>query len=196
MLNRTMRLSVVLLSSSLLFIMPTNAKIPFVANNIKEEFKVNEMVQIDNLGLVKNPIQIQYEKDKLESDKIKTEKLKQEQLEKEKINELQWQEFVLTYYGVLESECGKTDGITASNKRISRGMVASPPHIPFGTKIIIDGNEYVVEDRGSSKYIKVNNYGSIRLDVYTPRRESESDSQYKKRIQSYGVDRKVGYIVK
>ena len=74
-------------------------------------------------------------------------------------------------------------------------MIASPPQLKFGTKIMIEGNEYVVEDRGSSKYIKVNNDGSIRLDVYLPRLDGESDSAYYKRIQSKGVKKVRGYII-
>ena len=61
---------------------------------------------------------------------------------------------------------------------------------------MIEDNEYVVEDRGSSKYIKVNNDGSIRLDVYLPRINGETDAQYNKRIQSQGVKKVQGYIVK
>lgn len=198
MLNRTMCLSMVLLSSSLLFTIPTmNTKTPLLANNIKET-NINKMVHKNNIGLIMNPIEIQFEKDKAESNRIK--RLKQQELEKQKKieeeNSKEWHTFVLTYYGLLSSECGKMDGITASGKTISRGMIASPPHLSFGTKIIIDGNKYTVEDRGSSKYIKVNNDGSIRLDVYTPQLNGESDSEYFNRIQSYGVKRVQGYIVK
>ena len=74
-------------------------------------------------------------------------------------------------------------------------MIASPPQLKFGTKIMIEGNEYVVEDRGSSKYIKVNNDGSIRLDVYLPKIDGESDNEYYKRIQSKGVRKVKGYII-
>ena len=139
----------------------------------------------------------QVEKDKIELEKKKNEEAKrQKQLEEQKKNEPQWQTFVLTYYGLLSSECGNTKGITASGKRISRGMIASPPQLKFGTKIMIEGNEYVVEDRGSSKYIKVNNDGSIRLDVYLPKIDGESDNEYYKRIQSKGVRKVKGYIIK
>lgn len=154
----------------------------------------NEMV----LDLRLKKLQEQVEKDKIELDKKKAEEeaKKQKQLEEQKKNEPQWQTFILTYYGLLASECGNTKGITASGKRISRGMIASPTQLKFGTRIMIEGNEYVVEDRGSSKYIKVNNDGSIRLDVYLPRLDGESDSAYYKRIQSKGVKKVQGYIIK
>ena len=171
---------VCLLSSTLLFTFPTGSNIsPFLPTeqSIEKQIDLNGMVQDIRL---KNFME-QYEK--------------QKELEEQKKNEPQLQTFVLTYYGLLSSECGNTKGITASGKRISRGMIASPPQLKFGTKIMIEGNEYVVEDRGSSKYIKVNNDGSIRLDVYLPKIDGESDNEYYKRIQSKGVRKVKGYII-
>ena len=155
----------------------------------------NEMVEIQDLRLKKFMEQVEKDKAKLEKKKAEEAK-RQKELEEQKKNEPQLQTFVLTYYGLLSSECGNTKGITASGKRISRGMIASPPQLKFGTRIMIEGNEYVVEDRGSSKYIKVNNDGSIRLDVYLPKIDGESDNEYYKRIQSKGVKRVQGYIIK
>ena len=164
---------------------------------VKDNKNLKEMVELQDYRLKK--FMEQFEKDKIENEKKKAEELKLQkakELEEQKKNEPQWQEFVLTYYGLLESECGNTKGITASGKKISRGMIASPPQLKFGTRIMIEDNEYVVEDRGSSKYIKVNNDGSIRLDVYLPRINGETDAQYNKRIQSQGVKKVQGYIVK
>ena len=188
---------VCLLSSTLLFTFPTGSNIsPFLPTeqSIEKQIDLNGMVQDIRL---KNFME-QVEKDKIELEKKKNEEeaKRQKQLEEQKKNEPQWQTFVLTYYGLLSSECGNTKGITASGKRISRGMIASPPQLKFGTKIMIEGNEYVVEDRGSSKYIKVNNDGSIRLDVYLPKIDGESDNEYYKRIQSKGVRKVKGYIIK
>jgi 3D (Asp-Asp-Asp) domain-containing protein len=166
---------------------------------IENKVDNKEMVQTDIFGVIKHPIQVQFENKKIENEKKKAEEerlRKEKELEEQKKNEPKLQDFVLTYYGLLSSECGNTKGITASGKKISRGMIASPPQLKFGTKIIIEGNEYVVEDRGSSKYIKVNNDGSIRLDVYLERLDGESDKEYYNRIQSKGVKRLKGYIVK
>ena len=156
----------------------------------------NEMVEIQDLRLKKFMEQVEKDRIELEKKKAEEEAKKEKELEEQKKNEPQLQTFVLTYYGLLSSECGNTKGITASGKRINRGMIASPPQLKFGTRIMIEGNEYVVEDRGSSNYIKVNNDGSIRLDVYIPRLSGESDNEYYKRIQSKGVKRTQGYIIK
>lgn len=182
----------------LVFISPsTITPFPEAKQLIDSKINSNEMVlKTDKLGLLINPIQEKFEKDKIELEKKKAEEETKKQIEEQKKNEPELQTFLLTYYGLLSSECGNTKGITASGKRISRGMIASPPQLKFGTKIMIEGNEYVVEDRGSSKYIKVNNDGSIRLDVYLPKIDGESDNEYYKRIQSKGVRKVKGYIIK
>jgi len=66
----------------------------------------------------------------------------------------------LTYYDACVKCCGKTDGITASGAKATAGRtIAAPPEFYFGQEIEIDGNIYVVEDRGGS--IKGN-----RFDIY------------------------------
>lgn len=66
----------------------------------------------------------------------------------------------LTYYDACVRCCGKSDGITASGTRATAGRtIAAPPEYYFGQEIEIDGNIYVVEDRGGS--VKGN-----RFDVY------------------------------
>ena len=54
--------------------------------------------------------------------------------------------------------------ITASGKKVSRGMVAGPRNVPFGTKVEIDGNIYTVEDRTHKRF-------DGRWDIYLPDRE-------------------------
>lgn len=48
--------------------------------------------------------------------------------------------------------CLKSDGITASGVKASPNRTVAVDGIPFGTRLLIDGNEYIVEDRvGSGK---------------------------------------------
>ena len=64
-------------------------------------------------------------------------------------------------YTAAADECGKSDGITASGKRVRENRtLACPKQYKFGTKIEIDGmGTYVCEDRGGA--IKAN-----RFDIY------------------------------
>jgi 3D (Asp-Asp-Asp) domain-containing protein len=66
-------------------------------------------------------------------------------------------------YCPCKSCCGpKAKGISASGKGVSKGMIAAPRNVPFGTRIYIPGyGEGTVEDRGGA--IKGN-----KLDVYFP----------------------------
>lgn len=193
-----------ILSTTLLFSTSGLPSTPFHAlatEVVKDNINKEMVLETNKLGLIENPFITKTKKLKLENDKKKTEeeRLKnQKELEEQKksIKESHEQTFILTYYGLLESECGKIDGITASGKRITDGMIASPPQLKFGTKIIIEGKEYVVEDRGSSKYIKINNDGSIRIDVYLPKLNNETDKDYLNRIENKGVKRVQGYIIK
>ena len=57
--------------------------------------------------------------------------------------------------------CGKSDCITASGARATEGrtIAADLSVFPFGTKLRINGNEYVVEDCGGG-------INGNRLDIY------------------------------
>lgn len=60
--------------------------------------------------------------------------------------------FKITYYCSCYLCCGKTDGITASGTVATEGrtIAADTSIIPMGTNVIIDGNSYIVEDRGGA----------------------------------------------
>ena len=64
-------------------------------------------------------------------------------------------------YTAAADECGKSDGITASGKKVAEGRtLACPKGYIFGTKIQIDGmGTYICEDRGGA--IKGNHF-----DIY------------------------------
>lgn len=68
--------------------------------------------------------------------------------------------FKITAYCSCSKCCGKSDGITASGAKATAGRtIAAPSTFKFGTKLIINGHEYTVEDRGGA--IKGN-----RIDIY------------------------------
>ncbi len=68
--------------------------------------------------------------------------------------------FKITAYCSCSKCCGKQTGITASGTRATAGRtVAASGQFAFGTKLIINGREYVVEDRGGA--IQGN-----KIDVY------------------------------
>lgn len=68
--------------------------------------------------------------------------------------------YKITAYCACAKCCGKTNGITASGTKVQAGRtIAAPKNFPFGTKLMINGHVYTVEDRGGA--IQGN-----RLDIY------------------------------
>lgn len=68
--------------------------------------------------------------------------------------------FKVTAYCSCAKCCGKTTGITASGTRATSGRtIAASGQFAFGTKLLINGQEYTVEDRGGA--IQGN-----RIDIY------------------------------
>ena len=68
--------------------------------------------------------------------------------------------YKITAYCPCYRCCGKTNGITASGVKAVEGVTAAADsRFPFGTKLYIDGHEYIVQDRGGA--IKGN-----KIDVF------------------------------
>ena len=68
--------------------------------------------------------------------------------------------YKITAYCSCAKCCGKSTGRTASGKKATAGRtVAAPSSFAFGTKLSINGKEYVVEDRGGA-------ISGNRLDIY------------------------------
>lgn len=55
----------------------------------------------------------------------------------------------ITFYCPCSQCCGKSDGITASGAPAQSNHTVAAD-LPFGTQLLIDGEKYVVEDRGVS----------------------------------------------
>ena len=68
--------------------------------------------------------------------------------------------YKVTGYCACAKCCGKTNGITASGTKATAGRtIAASGQFTFGTKLLINGTTYIVEDRGGA--IKGN-----KIDVY------------------------------
>lgn len=68
-------------------------------------------------------------------------------------------------YTSSPDECGgKSDGITASGKKAVEGRTIAMDDVPLGTRVRIDGKEYVVEDRFGGDY-------ENRIDIYVNSKE-------------------------
>lgn len=65
--------------------------------------------------------------------------------------------YKLTAYCPCSKCCGKSDGITASGTKATAGHTVAAKGFAFGTKLMINGETYVVEDRG---------VGSGVIDIY------------------------------
>ena len=187
-------------------IMTSSIPMPFekAKGLVEDDIQIEKLELLDEPHAYKTPKMVMMEKE-FEKHRIEREKkLEEERLRKEEEKRQahqRWLEqntktFVLTYYGSTVNECGNDLGITASGKKVQSGMVASPPCLSFGTQIQIGDNVYVVEDRGHPDFIKQNNDGSIRLDVYIPRLSGESTAQYEKRVNDMGVKRVQGVILR
>lgn len=87
--------------------------------------------------------------------------------------------FTLTYYCACTKCCGKTDGITAWGTKATEGRtIATSSKYAFGTKLVINGHTYVVEDRGGA--IQGN-----KIDVYVDSHSEALKLGVKKNVPVY-----------
>ncbi|QDY27087.1 hypothetical protein CGQ40_20495 (plasmid) [Clostridium botulinum] len=105
---------------------------------------------------------------KLEQERKRQEQIrKQKELEEKRKREEHWYDVKVTYYTSSYSDCQKTDGIGANNRRLSRGDCALPQEFPFGTKLYIEGLGVVEnQDRGGAIHFIGNN--TFVVDIFIP----------------------------
>lgn len=65
----------------------------------------------------------------------------------------------ISWYTASDDECGKADGITTSGLIAREGRTIAMDGVPFGTRVEIDGREYIVEDCFGGNYTN-------RVDIY------------------------------
>ena len=69
----------------------------------------------------------------------------------------------ITFYDAGPCCCGAyASGITASGAHVQVNHTVANGSLPFGTRLMIDGQEYVVEDRG---------VGEFEIDIYVATHE-------------------------
>lgn len=104
------------------------------------------------------------------------------------INDIEEIEFKVTGYSSLPEENG---GYTVTcNGEPLKGNILANNTIPQGTKVILDGVEYEIADRGSSRFNKRN-----RVDMLIERLPNESVDEYRKRVSDFGVQYIKGYVI-
>ena len=148
---------------------------------LKEEFKTKQNI-INRVNERFDRIEEQY----------RQEEEKKRREEEEKLNHRR--NFIVTYYGATYNECGNNHFITASGVPVEEGHIAVPKSIPFGSKIILEGKEYIATDTGNPKYICELSDGTLRVDVFIGRQYGESDYQYEKRVNNMETKKIVGEL--
>lgn len=166
-----------------------------VENNTIEMVHKNNMEtmeKVSNLKIEKLKQKEMEKENQLKKQGELEKQLQTEKVEEEKKNTPEFKEFILTFYTSLESENSSAGPVTCQNKPLTPGGVANNV-IPQNTKIYLEGyGQVTVNDKGSDKHFGVDN----RLDVYIPRKPGESDIQYSRRVNSYGIQKVQGYIIK
>ena len=117
-----------------------------------EEEKLNEESSESEKPKEEKETEAKKEEPKEKVDEVKEPEPKEEP--KEEVNEssnlVSLGKFKLTAYCPCSKCCGKSDGITASGTKATQGRTVACNSLEIGTKIRINGHDYVVEDRGTS----------------------------------------------
>ncbi|MGL5330693.1 MAG: hypothetical protein ACRDD7_15605 [Peptostreptococcaceae bacterium] len=94
----------------------------------------------------------------------------------------------ITFYTSLICENTSYGAVDAQSNPLKWGTIAMPRDYKLGTKVEFDGIEgtFYGTDRGSKKHIRIKDDGTVRIDMFIPRKYGESDSVYFKRVNNYG----------
>ena len=70
----------------------------------------------------------------------------------------------VSWYTASDDECGKSDGVTASGEQAVAGVTVAADDLPLGTRVRINGHEYIVHDRCGGGY-------TGRIDIFCESKE-------------------------
>ncbi len=103
----------------------------------------------------------------------------------------------LTFYTGLVCENTIHGAVDAIGNDLKYGTVAIPRDFELGTQFEIDGynGTFNGTDRGSIYHIRVKDDGTIRLDMFIPRNDGESDDAWWERVNAMGRIHTTGYII-
>lgn len=126
-------------------------------------------------------------------------RLEKERLERESKPKGKPIQMTLTFYTDLECENGKgLGGMNAIGGRLTPGKsIAVPRNVAMGSVIEVKGyGTRVADDVGSPKHIRWVDKAEthMRADIFIGRNKGESDSSYKKRVNSMGKVKTTGYL--
>jgi len=72
----------------------------------------------------------------------------------------------ISHYCACEKCCGKSDGITASGKKVQECHTVACNWLAFGTKVKIGNKVYIVEDRGAKSIFGSKSNHKKAIDIY------------------------------
>lgn len=103
----------------------------------------------------------------------------------------------ISFYTSLIEENG-TNGLDANGNPLEWGTLAIPRNVPMGTKFEIEGYKdtiFVGRDVGNPNNIRIKEDGTYRVDMFIPKKQGETNAQYKKRVNNYGKVKRKGKII-
>lgn len=142
---------------------PKNTELKILTQSIKEEKDWYKGKLEDNTEYYVNKNYLSEEKQELKE-------------ENSNLNSKYLGQYKITHYCSCSLCCGWSTGITASGTQATAGRTVGCNSLPLGTKIVINGKTYTVEDRGSmnsnvidiycNSHSEALNNGMYYTDVY------------------------------
>lgn len=148
--------------------------------SVSQNVKLTKVANVDDWSIVQYEDAIYFIETKyLSNEKITPPVQKQPEESKPVNNLIYLGKYKLTYYCSCVKCCGKSDGITASGKKVQEGLTVACNSLPLGTKISIEGHIYEVQDRGGMK--------PNVIDIYVNSHQKALNLGVKRNVDVYKV---------